>query len=179
MEFEINKDYVGRIVGSHGAAVNRLRDSLGVRVDFSDEVEDREKEGSKKKKTPVQKAKVKVILSCPSFMRIQLTFVDKITGRKENVEEAKKRILTQADRLVSIPHYKYYRNRTKIETSFRQMKRRKSSKFLRNITPLSSDKVVNMSFVSRRNMVSRLHSHARRRRMVKGKPENPSELTKF
>ena len=50
VEFEINKEFVGRIVGSHGAAVNKLRDTLGVKVDFSDEVEDREKEVGKKKK---------------------------------------------------------------------------------------------------------------------------------
>ncbi|KAI5121582.1 hypothetical protein M0805_000761 [Coniferiporia weirii] len=81
VEFEINRDFVGRIVGSHGAAVNRLRDTLGVKVDFSDEVEEKEKEGNKKKKASTQKAKVKIV------------------GRKENVEEAKKRILGQVERL--------------------------------------------------------------------------------
>ncbi|KAJ3513316.1 hypothetical protein NLJ89_g3016 [Agrocybe chaxingu] len=80
-EFDIDREYVGRIVGSQGAGVNRLRDQLGVKVDVSDEVDDKEKEGGKKKKATHQKSKVK------------------ITGRKENVEEAKKRILAQVDRL--------------------------------------------------------------------------------
>ncbi|KAH9485184.1 Vigilin 1 [Psilocybe cubensis] len=80
-EFDIDKEYVGRIVGSQGAGINKLRDQLGVKVDVSDDVEEKEKEGSKKKKPVHQKSKVK------------------ITGRKENVEEAKKRILAQIDRL--------------------------------------------------------------------------------
>ena len=52
-------------------------------MDVSDEVDEKEKEGGKKKKAMHQRSKVK------------------ITGRKENVEEAKKRILTQLERLVS------------------------------------------------------------------------------
>ncbi|KXN91057.1 Vigilin 1, partial [Leucoagaricus sp. SymC.cos] len=78
-EFEIDREYVGRVVGAQGVGVNRLRDQLGVRVDVNDE-EDKESSGKKKKST-VQKSKVK------------------ITGRKENVEEAKKRILAQVERL--------------------------------------------------------------------------------
>ncbi|EIN11853.1 hypothetical protein PUNSTDRAFT_99129 [Punctularia strigosozonata HHB-11173 SS5] len=81
VEFEVDREFVGRIVGSQGAGVNRIRDQLGVKVDFSDEPEDKEKEGGKKKKGAHQKSHVK------------------ITGRKENVEEAKKRILTQVERL--------------------------------------------------------------------------------
>jgi hypothetical protein len=80
-EFDIDKEYVGRIVGSQGAGVNRLRDLLGVKVDVSDDVDEKEKEGGKKKKIAHVKSKVK------------------ITGRKENVEEAKKRILGQIERL--------------------------------------------------------------------------------
>ncbi|KAF6760130.1 SCP160 protein [Ephemerocybe angulata] len=79
-EFDIEKEYVGRIVGAHGAGVNRLRDQLGVKVDVSDDFDEKEKE-SKKKKSAHAKSKVK------------------ITGRKENAEEAKKRILAQVDRL--------------------------------------------------------------------------------
>ncbi|TFK44402.1 hypothetical protein BDQ12DRAFT_641030 [Crucibulum laeve] len=79
-EFDVDKEYVGRIVGSQGAGVNKLRDQLGVKVDVSDD-DEKEKEGGKKKKAAHQKSKVK------------------ITGRKENVEEAKKRILTQIERL--------------------------------------------------------------------------------
>ncbi|KAF7376317.1 hypothetical protein MSAN_00047200 [Mycena sanguinolenta] len=82
-EFDVDREFVGRIVGAQGAGVNKLRDQLGVKVDVSDEVDEKEKEVTgKKKKTAVhQKSKVK------------------ITGRKENVEEAKKRILTQIERL--------------------------------------------------------------------------------
>lgn len=81
VEFEIDREYVGRIVGAQGAGVNKLRDQLGVKLDVSDEVDEKEKDGAKKKKAAHQRSKVK------------------ITGRKENVEEAKKRILTQIERL--------------------------------------------------------------------------------
>ncbi len=69
VEFEISRDYVGRIVGSGGAAVNKLRDLLGVKVDFSDEIDEREKEGGKKKKAIAQKARVKVCTALYYFMR--------------------------------------------------------------------------------------------------------------
>lgn len=92
-EFDIDREYVGRIVGAQGAAVNKLRDTLGVKIDFSDDSDDKEQVVGKKKKVVHQKSHVK------------------ITGRKENVEEAKKRILTQVDRLadetqevLKIPH---------------------------------------------------------------------------
>ncbi|KAF9469904.1 hypothetical protein BDZ94DRAFT_1151041 [Collybia nuda] len=78
-EFDIEREFVGRIVGAQGSGVNKLRDQLGVRVDVSDELDEGPKEGGKKKKTVHQKSK--------------------ITGRKENVEEAKKRILSQLERL--------------------------------------------------------------------------------
>ncbi|KAJ7595029.1 hypothetical protein C8J56DRAFT_1123796 [Mycena floridula] len=81
VEFEIDKEFVGRIVGSHGSGVNKLRDQLGVKVDVSDDTDEKEKETSKKKKTVHSRSKVT------------------ITGRKENVEEAKKRILAQTERL--------------------------------------------------------------------------------
>ncbi|KAF8441452.1 hypothetical protein L210DRAFT_1055834 [Boletus edulis BED1] len=80
-EFEIDREYVGRVVGALGAGIHRLRDQLGVRVDVSDEVDEKEKDTAKKKKPVHQKSKIK------------------ITGRKENVEEAKKRILAQVERL--------------------------------------------------------------------------------
>jgi predicted PilT family ATPase len=78
--FEIDREYVGRIVGSQGSGVNRLRDALGVRVDFSDDGDDA-KDANKKRKGSGLKSKVT------------------ITGRKENVEEAKRRVLSQAERL--------------------------------------------------------------------------------
>ncbi|GLB37618.1 putative K homology RNA-binding domain containing protein [Lyophyllum shimeji] len=80
-EFEIDKEYVGRIVGAGGAGINKHREQLGVKVDVSDDVDEKEKEGGKKKKAVHQKSKVK------------------ITGRQENVEEAKRRILSQVERL--------------------------------------------------------------------------------
>ncbi|KAJ4001605.1 hypothetical protein F5050DRAFT_1803127 [Lentinula boryana] len=78
-EFDIDREYVGRVVGAQGAGINKLRDQLGVRVDVSDEVED--KESGKKKKAVHHKSRVK------------------ITGRKENVEEAQKRINAQIEKL--------------------------------------------------------------------------------
>lgn len=78
-EFEIDKEYVGRVVGSQGAGINRLRDQLHVKVDVSDEGDD--KGASKKRGTTGQKSKIT------------------ITGRKENAEEAKQRILAQVERI--------------------------------------------------------------------------------
>ena len=84
MEFEVNRDFVGRLVGSGGATVNKLRDQLNVRIDFSDEADDGWSDKSKKRKGTSQKSKVK------------------ITGRKENVEDAQKRLVAQIDKLVSL-----------------------------------------------------------------------------
>ncbi|KAH7888537.1 hypothetical protein F5I97DRAFT_1853381 [Phlebopus sp. FC_14] len=77
-EFDIDKEYVGRVIGTQGAGIHKLREQLSVKVDLFDDVE--EKESSKRKKT-TQRTKVK------------------ITGREENVEEAKMRILAQVERL--------------------------------------------------------------------------------
>lgn len=51
---------MGRVVGAHGVGVNKLREQLGVKVDFFDEVEEKERESSRKKKTVLQKSKIKV-----------------------------------------------------------------------------------------------------------------------
>lgn len=48
------------MVGAHGVSVNRLREQLAVKIDFYDEVEEKEKESGKKKKTVRQKSKIKV-----------------------------------------------------------------------------------------------------------------------
>lgn len=40
--------------------MNKLRDQLGVKVDVSDDVDEKEKEGGKKKKAVHQKSRVKV-----------------------------------------------------------------------------------------------------------------------
>lgn len=69
-----------------------------MKVDVSDDVDESSKEGGKKKKAVHQKSKVKV--SKPNLSKFLLLTKLKITGRKENVEEAKKRILSQLERLV-------------------------------------------------------------------------------
>jgi hypothetical protein len=50
---------VGRIVGSQGLAINKLRDLLGVKIDFSDDGEEA-KDTSKKRKGVAHKSKVTV-----------------------------------------------------------------------------------------------------------------------
>ncbi|KIY44457.1 hypothetical protein FISHEDRAFT_51652 [Fistulina hepatica ATCC 64428] len=80
-DFEIEREYVGRVVGAQGAGVNRLRDLLGVKVDVSDESEEKDVFGGKKRKAVHPKTRIT------------------ITGRKENVEEAKRRIQAQVERL--------------------------------------------------------------------------------
>ena len=42
IKFDIDQEYVGRIVGSGGAAINRMRETLGVKIDFDDEGENEE-----------------------------------------------------------------------------------------------------------------------------------------
>jgi predicted PilT family ATPase len=56
---------VGRIVGSQGSAINKLRDMLGVKIDFSDDGEEA-KDTSKKKKGAAHKSKVTVCKISPA-----------------------------------------------------------------------------------------------------------------
>lgn len=79
-EFQVDQAHVGHLVGSSGSAVNKLREDLGVRVQFDDGPSSAPADGKK-----VKKAGSKV--TC------------KIVGRKEGVEEAKRRLLAQVDRL--------------------------------------------------------------------------------
>ncbi|EGG10543.1 uncharacterized protein MELLADRAFT_115471 [Melampsora larici-populina 98AG31] len=90
-EFEVESKHVSHLVGKGGSTVAKLREELGVRVDFSDGPggggsqqvggnNENESNHHRKKKTM---SKVSIV----------------IQGRKENVEEAKKRILAQAERL--------------------------------------------------------------------------------
>lgn len=52
---------MGRIVGSQGAGINKLRDQLGVKVDVSDDVDEKDRDAAgKKKKVVHQKSRVKV-----------------------------------------------------------------------------------------------------------------------
>lgn len=105
IEFDIDREYVGRVVGAQGSGVNKLRDSLGVKVDFSDE-DEKEKEAGKKKKATHQKSRVKVVAPRAIFsLPISHCICKQITGRKENAEEAKKRILSQVERLVSVASF--------------------------------------------------------------------------
>lgn len=62
-DFEVDKEFVGRIVGAQGAGVNKLRDQLGVKVDVSDDLDDRDKDAAKKKKAVHSKTKVKITVN--------------------------------------------------------------------------------------------------------------------
>lgn len=73
VEFDVDRKHLGHIVGSGGSSIKKLRDALGVKVDFSDEAE-----GAKGKKS---------LSKCT------------IVGRKEAVEEAKRRVLAQVEKL--------------------------------------------------------------------------------
>ncbi|KAF8325199.1 uncharacterized protein EI90DRAFT_3000061 [Cantharellus anzutake] len=80
LEFDFPREYLGRIVGTGGALANKLREMLGISLDFSDDNEE-ETDSKSKKKKPIAKCHVKIV------------------GRKENAEEAKKRILNQVEKL--------------------------------------------------------------------------------
>ncbi|KAM0748974.1 hypothetical protein T439DRAFT_58756 [Meredithblackwellia eburnea MCA 4105] len=73
IEFEVDTIHVRHVVGKSGAGINKLRDDLGVRVDFE------ELGPSGPKKTPRSKVTIK--------------------GRKENAEEARKRIVNTVDKI--------------------------------------------------------------------------------
>jgi len=60
VDFEIDREFVGRVVGAQGFGVNKLRDQLGVKIDFSDEGDDGSKEISSKRKKTHSKSKVQV-----------------------------------------------------------------------------------------------------------------------
>lgn len=57
--FEIDREYVGRIVGSQGSGVNKLREVLGIRIDFSDDGDD-VRDANRKRKGSGLKSKVTV-----------------------------------------------------------------------------------------------------------------------
>ncbi len=64
VEFEIDREYVGRVVGSQGSGVNKLREILGVKIDFSDDGDDT-KDAGRKRKALTQKSKTTVRKSWP------------------------------------------------------------------------------------------------------------------
>ncbi|CAE6430764.1 unnamed protein product [Rhizoctonia solani] len=80
-EFDIPQEYARHIVGSGGSGINKLREQLDVKVDLNDDGDKEGADGKKKGKKPTAKTHVK------------------ITGKKANANEAKKRILAQVDRL--------------------------------------------------------------------------------
>ena len=77
-EFDIEREYVGRIVGAQGSGINKLRDQLGVKVDVSDDVDEKEKEVGKKKKALHQKSKVKVRISYCEVLYLLFTVIDRL-----------------------------------------------------------------------------------------------------
>ncbi|KAN0064474.1 hypothetical protein ACQY0O_002100 [Thecaphora frezii] len=79
-ELTIDSAHVPHLVGRGGAAVTKLREELGIKIDFGEPSAAAEADGKRKSK---KGSTTKVVL----------------TGRKENVEEAKKRLLAQADKL--------------------------------------------------------------------------------
>ncbi|KAK8853234.1 hypothetical protein IAR55_003936 [Kwoniella newhampshirensis] len=76
IEFAVDKKHVPHLVGSSGAAINKLRETLGVRINFDDEPESGAKKVTKK-----------AVVHC------------KIVGRKEAVDEAKRRLDAQIEKL--------------------------------------------------------------------------------
>ena len=75
VEFEIETSLVRHVVGKSGSGVNKLREELGVRVDIV-ELSTTNKKGNKLSKVTIK-------------------------GRKENVEEAAKRVKGTATRMVN------------------------------------------------------------------------------
>ncbi|WWC91688.1 uncharacterized protein L201_006634 [Kwoniella dendrophila CBS 6074] len=77
IEFNVLKQYVPHLVGTSGATINKLRETLGVRVNFDDD----------ESATTAKKGSKKPVVHC------------KIVGRKEAVEEAKRRLDAQIEKL--------------------------------------------------------------------------------
>ncbi|WWC64561.1 uncharacterized protein I303_107172 [Kwoniella dejecticola CBS 10117] len=75
VEFNVLKQYVPHLVGTSGATINKLRETLGVKVNFDDD------------ENAAKKVSKKPVVHC------------KIVGRKEAVEEAKKRLDAQIEKL--------------------------------------------------------------------------------
>lgn len=89
VEFEIDTIHVRHVVGKAGAGVTKLREELGVKVDFEQlgaGAADASAAGGKKKSAGSSAGKSRVT----------------IKGRKENVEEARKRIRTRVTQIVSL-----------------------------------------------------------------------------
>ena len=110
----MNRDFVGRLVGSGGAAVKKLKDEFNVRIEFIDKAYHGGWSNKTKKRKATGQTKVK------------------ITGRKENVEDAQNRLDVQIDKLVRLKNPNvfcpfYF-------MTFRRARRKKSFKFRIHIT---------------------------------------------
>ncbi|KAK4054370.1 hypothetical protein OIO90_003603 [Microbotryomycetes sp. JL221] len=81
IEFDIDAIHVRHVVGKAGAGISKLREDLGVKVDFEEQQPSAAASATKKKGTASGKSRVT------------------IKGRKENAEEARKRIQAQVSRL--------------------------------------------------------------------------------
>lgn len=80
-EFSVDANHVPHLVGRGGSAITKLREELGVRIDLGEPSSADGADGAKKGRKAISTTKVV------------------LTGRKENVEEAKKRLQTQVERL--------------------------------------------------------------------------------
>ncbi|EST07096.1 K Homology domain, type 1 [Kalmanozyma brasiliensis GHG001] len=80
-EFSVDPNHVPHLVGRGGSAITKLREELGVRIDFGEPSSAEGADAAKKGRKTASSTKVV------------------LTGRKENVEEAKKRLQTQVERL--------------------------------------------------------------------------------
>ncbi|KAE8214351.1 hypothetical protein CF327_g2221 [Tilletia walkeri] len=98
-ELSVEHAHIPHVVGRGGAAITKLKEELGVRIDIADPTASANGDGAaaapaagdeKAKKTLGSKKKAG---AASSLVKITLT------GRKENVEEAKKRLQTQVARL--------------------------------------------------------------------------------
>jgi hypothetical protein len=72
---------VGRVVGSQGSGVNKLRESLGVKIDFLDDGDDA-KDAGKKRKGASQKSKITVRKSLPADSNKLICWVRLSVARK-------------------------------------------------------------------------------------------------
>jgi predicted PilT family ATPase len=69
-EFDIDREYVSRIVGTGGAGANKLRTSLGVKIEFADETDERDPNPNPKRKGKPLSQKTHVTVNVASIIHI-------------------------------------------------------------------------------------------------------------
>lgn len=89
-EFDIEQRFVSHVVGKGGSSVAKLREDLGVRIDFSDAASATAAPAAGENKVTKKSSTTKKD-TAKAHVRIQ--------GRKENVEEAKRRVQRQVEAL--------------------------------------------------------------------------------